>query len=210
MSPEQIALVQNSFKDVKALAPVVTEMFYNRLFQLDPSTKSLFKGDPKEQQRVLMDTLEILTKGLSVQQVILPALRELGKRHASYGVNQDHYATFGSALLWSLEKGLGRMEFNPYVQEAWSEAYDLISEVMQEGAGEGVETSTLATTLQSQIEGQQKQLEAQQQQIDATNQLVTEIQHLHSLLQQGAVPAPTKSPNGVAWWKRLFGGSRRS
>lgn len=205
MNPEQIALVQSSFEKVKAIAPVAAEMFYNRLFQLDPSTKELFKGDAKEQQRILMDTLEVLTKGLSVQQVILPALRALGKRHAGYGVNQDHYATVGSALIWTLEKGLGRSEFTPAVQEAWTEAYGLMSSVMQEGASESVETPTLERNLQAQIEGQQKQLEAQQQQIDATNQLVTEIRQLHSLIQQGAGPFAPKSPNGVSWWKRLLG-----
>ena len=81
---------------------------------------------------------------------------------------------------------------------------------MQEAAAEVAEAPTLEMTLQAQIQGQQKQLEAQQQQIDATNQLVIEIQSLHSLIQQGSVPTAGKSPNGVAWWRRLLGIPRRA
>ena len=209
MNPEQIELVQSSFEKVRPIAPVAAEMFYNRLFELDPDTKGLFKGDIKVQQRKLMDTLEIMAKGLSVQEVILPALRELGKRHVGYGVKPEHYATVGSALLWTLEKGLGE-EFTPAVKEAWSEAYGLMTSVMQEAAADVAEAPTLEMTLQAQIQGQQKQLEAQQQQIDVTNQLVKEIQQLHSLMQQGSVPTNGKSPNGVAWWRRLLGISRRT
>ncbi len=209
MNPEQIELVQSSFEKIRPIAPVAAELFYNRLFELDPSTKDLFKGDIKEQQRKLMDTLEIMAKGLSVQEVILPALRELGKRHVGYGVKPEHYATVGSALLWTLEKGLGE-EFTPAVKEAWSEAYGLMTSVMQEAAADVAEAPTLEMTLQAQIQGQQKQLEAQQQQIEATNQLVKEIQHLHSLMQQGSGPTDGKSLNGVAWWRRLLGIPRRT
>ena len=97
MNPEQIELVQSSFEKVKPIASVAAELFYNRLFELDPTTKQLFKGDMKEQQRKLMDTLEIMAKGLSVQEVIVPALRSLGARHAGYGVKVEDYDTVGAA-----------------------------------------------------------------------------------------------------------------
>ena len=140
MTSEQIALVQSSFEKIRPIASVAGAMFYSRLFQLDESLKHLFKGDKTEQQRKLMATLEIMAKGLSVQEVILPTLRELGKRYAGYGVEPQHYATVGSALLWTLEKGLGE-DFTPAVKEAWTEAYGLIASVMQEAAAEAADAA---------------------------------------------------------------------
>lgn len=64
---------------------------------------------------------------------IAPAVADLGKRHASYGVKPEHYQTVGAALLWTLEQGLGP-EFTPLVREAWTSAYLLLAEMMQSGA----------------------------------------------------------------------------
>ena len=202
MTPEQIALVQRTFEKVRPISETAAELFYGRLFALDPSVRPLFKGDMKEQQRKLMDTLEIMAKGLSVQEVILPALKGLGKRHAGYGVKPEHYGTVGSALLWTLQQGLGE-EFTPEVREAWAEAYNLMAGVMKEASVEVAETP-VELGLQSQMLAQQRQLEAQQQQIDATNQLVKELRDIYTLLQQSAVPSPIKSQNGTTWWHRLW------
>ena len=38
---------------------------------------------------------------------LVPAVRALGARHVGYGVRDEHYDTVGSALLWTLDKGLG-------------------------------------------------------------------------------------------------------
>ncbi len=71
--------------------------------------------------------------GLVIAKTLAPVVRQLGARHASYGVRTEHYATVGAALLWTLEQGLGA-KFTPEVREAWAAAYDLLSEVMQLGA----------------------------------------------------------------------------
>ena len=202
MTPEQIALVQSTFEKVRPISQTAAEMFYGRLFELDPSVRPLFKGDMKEQERKLMVTIEIMAKGLSVQEVILPALQELGKRHVRYGVKPEHYGTVGSALLWTLEQGLGE-EFTLDVREAWAEAYNLMAGAMKEASAEVAETPVEAG-LQAQMLAQQKQLEAQQQQIDATNQLLSELRDIYTLLQQATVPSPSKSQNGITWWRRLW------
>jgi hemoglobin-like flavoprotein len=61
----------------------------------------------------------------------VPAIRALGARHAGYQVTDDHYATVGAALLWTLEKGLGP-EFTPEVRAAWTTTYSLLANVMIE------------------------------------------------------------------------------
>ena len=49
MNPEQITLVQNSFNLVEPIAEIAAGLFYNRLFELDPSLRPMFKNDIKEQ-----------------------------------------------------------------------------------------------------------------------------------------------------------------
>ena len=202
MTPEQITLVQSSFEKVLPMSQDVGRLFYGRLFELDPSLRPLFKEDMKEQEHKLMVTLEIMAKGLSVQEVIIPALQQMGKRHAGYGVKPEHYDTVGSALFWTLEQGLGE-EFTPDVREAWTEAYTLISGVMKEASAEIPEPTT-DVSLQAQMLAQQQQLLAQQQQIDSTNNLVKELRDIFALLQQATLPPPSQSQNGTTWWKRWW------
>ncbi|MRD46783.1 globin family protein [Caenimonas koreensis] len=135
MTPQQITLVQKSFADVKPIAGPAANLFYNRLFTLDPSLRKMFKGDLTAQGQMLMSMIGAAVMGLSNLEVLAPAVRKLGARHAGYGVRTEHYAVVGSALLWTLEQGLGS-KFTPQVREAWTGAYELLSEVMQLGAME--------------------------------------------------------------------------
>lgn len=131
MTPDQISLVQKSFDTVPAEA--AAELFYARLFELDPSLRPLFKGDMTVQGQKLMDMIATAVDGLSDLETIVPAVQDLGVRHAGYGVKADHYNTVGSALLWTLEKGLGE-QFTDDVREAWTDAYTLLSTTMIDAA----------------------------------------------------------------------------
>ncbi|MCB9497727.1 MAG: Globin domain protein, partial [Fibrobacteria bacterium] len=122
MEPTTIALVESSFEKVKPIAAQAAELFYGRLFELDPSLKHLFKGDMTEQGRKLMATLAFAVAGLRQPETILKAVQELGRRHVGYGVQDAHYDTVGQALLWTLEQGLGA-DFTSEVRSAWAEVY---------------------------------------------------------------------------------------
>ncbi|MDF2465033.1 MAG: hemin receptor [Ramlibacter sp.] len=135
MTPHQIDLVQQSFADVKPIAAAAADLFYRRLFTLDPSLRPMFKGEIARQGQMLMSMIGAAVKGLSNLENLTPVVRQLGARHADYGVRTEHYATVGSALMWTLEHGLGD-KFTPEVREAWAGAYQLLSEVMQIGAME--------------------------------------------------------------------------
>lgn len=133
MTPEQIRLVQTSFQKVIPISETAADLFYHRLFELDPSLRGLFKGDMQEQGRKLMHMIHAAVLGLDKPETIIPTVRNLGKRHASYGVQSKHYATVGSALLWTLEQGLGK-DFTPEAKTAWTDTYMLLAGVMQEAA----------------------------------------------------------------------------
>jgi hemoglobin-like flavoprotein len=133
----QIRLVQDSFRQVVPIQETAGQLFYQRLFELDPSLRPLFKADLTNQIRALMAMLSTAVFGLNRLEEITPAVQALGRRHVNYGVQDTHYATVGQALLDTLEKGLGSA-FTPETRAAWTEAYGILASVMQEAAGEPV------------------------------------------------------------------------
>ena len=132
MTPENENLVRDSFAKVEPITPQAAAMFYDRLFVLDPSLKPLFKSDMNEQGRMLMAMIGTVVANLGNLETIIPAVQDLGRRHATYGVQPRHYETVGAALLWTLEQGLGDAFTQP-VKAAWTEAYSVVSSVMKKG-----------------------------------------------------------------------------
>jgi methyl-accepting chemotaxis protein len=130
MRPEQIALIEESFEQVLPIADAAAEIFYTRLFTLDPSLRALFPDDLRDQRQKLMAMLNTAVRGLRRPDKLLPVLRQLGARHVDYGVLPEHYETVGQALLDTLAQGLGPA-FTGEVEEAWREAYMLIADTMQ-------------------------------------------------------------------------------
>jgi hemoglobin-like flavoprotein len=133
MTPENQSLVRDSFAKIEPITPQAAAIFYDRLFLLDPSLKPLFKSDMNEQGRMLMAMIGTVVANLGNLETIIPAVQDLGRRHATYGVQPRHYETVGAALLWTLEQGLGDAFTQP-VKAAWTEAYTVLSSVMQKGA----------------------------------------------------------------------------
>lgn len=137
MTPKEIALVQASWKQVQPIADQAAALFYSRLFTLEPSVKRLFKGDMQEQGRKLMQMISVAVNSLARLEGILPAVRALGRRHAGYGVEPRHYSVVGSALIWTLEQGLGQA-FTKETEDAWRTAYGVLATTMQEATRERV------------------------------------------------------------------------
>ena len=135
MTPEQIALVQGTWKKVLPISDTAAELFYTRLFSLDPSLKPLFKGDMKKQGRLLMTMIGTAVNGLTRLDAIVPAVQDLGRRHVKYGVKDQHYDTVATALVWTLEQGLGQA-FTPDVKQSWVAAYTILSTTMKDAAAQ--------------------------------------------------------------------------
>ena len=129
MTPEQVKSIQESFAKVAPIADAAAALFYNRLFEIAPDAKPLFRGDMTEQGRKLMKTLTVVVNGLGNLQTILPAASALAKNHVAYGVKPSHYTPVGEALLWTLQHGLGS-EWTPELEGAWSTAYATLANFM--------------------------------------------------------------------------------
>ena len=125
--------MQRSFDNVKPIAHAAGMLFYQRLFEVEPSLRRMFRAAPEDQAHKLMQVLAVAVSSLNRVEQLVPVLEEMGSRHAAYGVRDEHYDTVGACLLWTLEQGLGA-GFTEEVREAWTAAYDLLSGVMKRGA----------------------------------------------------------------------------
>ncbi len=133
VSPAQKQMVQETFALVEPIAEEAAAIFYDRLFDIAPPMRELFKGDLAEQKRKLMATIKVAVAGLDDPERLVPVVQDLGRRHKDYGVKDADYGTVGDALLWTLEQGLGPA-FTPDVRAAWTAVYMLLAGVMTEAA----------------------------------------------------------------------------
>ena len=133
MTPEKIALVRSSWQQVLPIQDTAAQLFYGQLFELDPSLRGMFKGDMAEQGRKLMAIINTAVNSLDDLGPILGAVQDMGRRHVAYGVTEAHYDTVGSALIWTLGKGLGE-QFTPAVRDAWVETYTTLASAMKQAA----------------------------------------------------------------------------
>jgi hemoglobin-like flavoprotein len=135
MTPEQVGLIKSSWAKVLPISDKAAELFYGKLFELDPDLKPLFKGNMEEQGKKLMKMINTAVNGLDRLDEIVPAVQQLGVRHVGYGVKDEHYDTVGAALLWTLGAGLGD-DFTEDTKEAWATVYGLLADTMKSAAAE--------------------------------------------------------------------------
>lgn len=131
MKAKEVSLVKESFLKIVPIADQTGVLFYARLFELDPSLRALFRGDITEDSRKLMTMIAMAVRSLERLDTLVPVIRDLGARHSAYSATEEHYATVGVALLWTLEKGLGPA-FTTEVRDAWTSAYLLLANTMIE------------------------------------------------------------------------------
>lgn len=135
MTPRQIELVQSTWQQVVPIRAQAGALFYERLFGENPQLRGMFPADIAPQAAKLMAMLHTAVNALTDLDTAVPVLRELGRRHVAYGVRAEHYDPVGAALLWTLAQGLGPAFTDP-VREAWTAAYALVAQTMQDGAAE--------------------------------------------------------------------------
>jgi hemoglobin-like flavoprotein len=131
MLPKQKMLIQKTWSQVVPIADQAAAIFYQRLFEIDPTTRLLFSTtDMAHQRKKLLQVLGVAVSSLDNLGALSKMVEDLGRRHAGYGVKDSHYDSFGVALLWTLEQGLGAA-WSDEAAVAWKELYGLLSSIMR-------------------------------------------------------------------------------
>ncbi len=133
ITENQKQLVVASFKKVEPISEVAADIFYNKLFEYDPSLKTLFKSDIKSQGKKLMAALKLAVSSLNDLDALVPVLQKMAIKHVEYGVKVEDYTPVGNALLYALSQGLGE-EFTQELRAAWADTYKIMATVMRQAA----------------------------------------------------------------------------
>ena len=126
LTHDQIADLQMSLERLREnLSPDDTR-FYDRLFQLEPEFKSLFRDDIAGQGMKFFSTLSTILDALTVPSVFDEEVSELGRLHGAIGIEPRHYAPLGDALFDTFHDILG-IDYTKELDATWREAFALIA-----------------------------------------------------------------------------------
>lgn len=131
MTPQQIALVRQQFGLVARSADAFAAGFYDTLFTLDGTLRTMFPADLSAQRGKLVKVLAHVILSLHDLGAVIDDVRALGARHAGYGVTITDYDTVGIALLTTLGDHLGD-RFDDEAQAVWAQCYGMLADAMIE------------------------------------------------------------------------------
>lgn len=121
--------MQDNWRQVVLQQDAFGRRFYERLFELAPEVRPLFKNDMHRQANMLVQALDLLVMTLDDFEKLQPIAAAFAVRHAGYGVTPMHYGLVGQTLVLTLEEQLGP-HFTGPARRAWTEAYAALSEAM--------------------------------------------------------------------------------
>jgi hemoglobin-like flavoprotein len=139
-------VIRATWRLVEPIGDTTADLFYRRLFELEPGYRALFKNDLTAQKRKLLAMLAFIVKSLSwvdaawrdevdPESDLFMVVLALGRRHRElYKIPDEAYATVRDTLLWTLDYALGEA-FAPEAQSAWKRVYDLVAMTMKLGKG---------------------------------------------------------------------------
>lgn len=119
LTTAQKKLIRESFLRIEPALDLVGQLFYLKLFRLDPSLRDRFGGDPKTLGRKFMAAVKLTVIALNHDDGLTPTLKLLGVRQRQLGMKVRDYRTMGKAWIWTLERSLER-SFTRQSKDAWA------------------------------------------------------------------------------------------
>ncbi len=134
MTNEEIKIIKKTWRSLQGLdATLLGDVFYSRLFLDEPSLKKMFRISQEQQAKKLVDMLDLVVKRLDRLNELSDEIKAMANRHTGYGVKPKHYEQVRKALLWTLQKGLGK-DWQPEVEAAWTKCYTILAGAMMQTA----------------------------------------------------------------------------
>jgi hemoglobin-like flavoprotein len=130
MTKEDIARVQATWHTIEPVKRIAAELFYVKLFELDPKLKLHFGDDPQLRETKFLQLMDATVEALTRADVMTAAVRELGIRNPLFGDSDEHHRTVATTLFWTLEKCL-RKDFTQEVRAAWTKTCEALSQMIR-------------------------------------------------------------------------------
>jgi hemoglobin-like flavoprotein len=129
LSAEQKRLIRLSFLRIEPALDLVAQLFFLKLFRLDPSVRKKFSGPVDIQARKFAAGAKLAMISLGHEDGLAPTLKLLGARHRQLGIRARHYRTMSRALVWTLERSLDK-SFDRDTKDAWNTLLAYFTKVM--------------------------------------------------------------------------------
>ncbi len=129
MDSRQISIVKESFDKIKPNLSKVSRVFYDRLFELDPNLRKLFKSDMRVQRKKLAKGLTLIVENLHNAKLVGDKIKELAWQHVEHSVKPEDYKVFGEALIFAISAALGD-DSTKATKDAWKNSYETLVEIM--------------------------------------------------------------------------------
>jgi hemoglobin-like flavoprotein len=119
LSAAQKRLIRESFVKIEPALDLVGQLFYLKLYRLDPSLRERFGGDSKTLGRKFMAAVKLTVIALKHEDGLTPTLKLLGVRQRQLGMKVRDYRTMAKAWTWTLERSLEK-SFTRQSKDAWA------------------------------------------------------------------------------------------
>ena len=91
LTTEQKRLILNSFFRLEPALDLVAQLFFLKLFRLDPGLRKKFDGPVEMQARKFSAGAKLAMISLGHEDGLAPTLKLLGTRHRQMGIRSRHY-----------------------------------------------------------------------------------------------------------------------
>ena len=152
LTVEQVALIQETWAAVQTLpATTVGGLLFKHIFEqadvstlfsfgrkpgFDPSPEAVATNpDVQAHGAKVVGTVTVAVSMLTKLGELVPVLKDLGAKHAKYGVAAAHYPVVGGAFLKTLGVGLGEA-YTPAVAAAYTTMWGIVEATMLAGVAE--------------------------------------------------------------------------
>ena len=129
LTTAQKKLILKSFFRLEPALNLVAQLFFLKLFRLDPGLRKKFDGPVEMQARKFAAGAKLAMISLGHEDGLAPTLKLLGTRHRQMGIRTRHYRTMSRALIWTLERSLDQ-SFDRDTREAWNTMLAQFTKVM--------------------------------------------------------------------------------
>lgn len=138
LSPSTLELIKASVPVLQEHGEALTTLFYRRMFENNPEVKAFFNPAHQvsgQQPRALAGAVLAYAMHIDKLSALGPAVELIAHKHASLGIQAEHYPIVGSNLLGAIAELLGEAA-TPELLAAWGEAYGLLAQVFIAREGE--------------------------------------------------------------------------
>jgi nitric oxide dioxygenase len=132
LSSDVIQVIKLTVPALVAHGETLTRHFYRRMFTGDPAVKAFFNPAHQHtggQQRALAAAICAYAENIERPEVLAGAVELIAQKHASLGIQPEHYPIVGKHLLGSIREVLGEAATDTVIN-AWAAAYGLLADIL--------------------------------------------------------------------------------